>query len=306
MPSLAIIDTRPVLTVLPEYALGAFLWINRDPASGGGIGPNLCDATFWDDSFLMSEGLWRKFADWAMDFVRMEFYQPDVDDRHWDWMAFHARGLQLSHWLKEEVGEQYAVVYLKPFDDPNHRLEERREVPTNGALVELASFRPIQATSTRLCKTIQSGGQTGVDRSALDFAIAHGYTHTGWAPSGRCAEDGNIPFKYQLKELSEGGYRQRNRLNVHDSDATLILNMGELTGGTLATRGFAQKMGKPHLVLQLDENALQTTLDRLQTWLRQGPVQTLNVAGPRESKCPGIYSLARQLLDSAHAQLSRD
>lgn len=296
-------DARAVLTVLPEYD-GAFLWVNKDPTSGCGVGPSVCDTAFSDESFLISEGLLQKFADWAMDFNRMEFYLPDADDSDWDWMAFHARGLQLSHWLKEEVAEQYTVVYLKSPSDPNKRLEERREVLADGTLVELAPFRPMGVASTRLCKTIQSGGQTGVDRAALDFAIAHGYVHTGWAPSGRCAEDGSIPFKYQLKELSEGGYRQRNRLNVQDSDATLILNMGELTGGTLATLGFAQKMGKPHLVLQLDENALQIAVNRLQTWLRQQPVQTLNVAGPRESKCPGIYGLARQLLDSAHAQLS--
>ncbi len=299
-------NARPVLTVLPEYALGAFLWINRDPSSGGGLGPNLYDATFWDDSFLMSEGLWQKFADWAMDFDRMEFYQPDVDDRDWDWIAFHTRGLQLSRWLKEEVGEQYTVVYRKPFDDPNQRLEERREVLADGTLVELASFRPIPAASTRLCQTIQSGGQTGVDRAALDFAIARGYMHAGWAPSGRCAEDGTIPLKYQLQELPKGEYRQRNRLNVQDSDATLILNMGELAGGTLATRNFAQEMDKPHLLLQLDKHPLEDSATRLQTWMRQHSIQTLNVTGPRESKCPGIYSLARQLLNSAHAQLSAD
>lgn len=306
MTSLTRMDARPVLTVLPEYALGAFLWIKRDPASGGGLGPNLCDATFWADSFPMSEGLWQKFADWAMDFNRMEFYQPDVDDRDWDWIAFHTRGLQLSRWLKEEVGEQYTVVYLKPFDDPNQRLGERREVLADGTLVELAPFRPILAASTRLCQTIQSGGQTGVDRAALDFAIAHGYMHAGWAPSGRCAEDGSIPLRYQLQELPEGGYRQRNRLNVQDSDATLILNMGELTGGTLATRSFAQEMDKPHLLLQLDERSLQESATRLQTWMRQHFIQTLNVAGPRESKCPGIYSLALQFLNSAHAQLGAD
>src|SRR4051812_7121882 len=99
---------------------------------------------------------------------------------------------------------------------------------------------------------VVSGGQAGADRAALDFAMEHGYTHGGWAPHARIAEDGPIPSKYQLTELPAGGYRQRTRRNVEDSDGTLIVNLGELEGGTLATRDFALRLGKPHLVVQLD------------------------------------------------------
>ncbi len=294
----------PVLTVLPEYGFGPFLWINRDPAQGGGVGPNLYDASSWDESFLMSEGLWRKFADWVLAFEEMKFFLPEVDDRDWDWMAFHARGLHLSRWLKEEVGEQYRVVYLKPHEDPNRRLDERREILANGKLRPLLPFGPHFPASLRLCQTIISGGQTGADRAALDFAIEHGYLHGGWTPSGRQAEDGRIPLKYQLTELSGSGYRQRTRLNVEDSDATLILNIGELQGGTLATKAFAQKLGKAHLLIQVDGQTPPGAAALLSAWLGQHSIQTLNVAGPRESKRPGVYDLTRQLLTSAHAQFA--
>lgn len=103
-----------------------------------------------------------------------------------------------------------------------------------------------------ILKRIVSGGQTGADRAALDFAIEYGYPHGGWALRGRQAEDGPIPLKYQLTELTDGGYRQRNKRNVKDSDGTLIVNIGVLDGGTLATQAFAQKLKRPYFLAQLD------------------------------------------------------
>lgn len=84
---------------------------------------------------------------------------------------------------------------------------------------------------------IISGGQTGADRAALDWAIAHSIPHGGWCPAGRIAEDGIIPAKYQLTEMPDGGgYRQRNKANVQNSDATLILTTSsELSGGSIGT-----------------------------------------------------------------------
>jgi hypothetical protein len=78
---------------------------------------------------------------------------------------------------------------------------------------------------------IVSGGQAGVDRAALDWAIARGIPHGGWCPAGRIAEDGMIPERYQLRETASPGYRERTRRNVEDSDGTLILNLGELDAG---------------------------------------------------------------------------
>lgn len=109
----------PILTVLVEYGNAPFLWRVNNPDQGG-VGPNWCDGSFWDKSFPMSEGLWRKFADWAIEFDQTSFYLEDFDASGWDWMAFHERGLQLTGWLKEEVGDAFHVVYYKPFEDPNH------------------------------------------------------------------------------------------------------------------------------------------------------------------------------------------
>ena len=108
----------PILTVMVDYGNAPFLWLVDSPDRGG-IGGNCYDGTFWDESYLMPEGLWRKFADWAIAFDQTRFYSESFDDRDWDWRAFHARGLQLSHWLKEEVGEAYRVIYKKPGEDPN-------------------------------------------------------------------------------------------------------------------------------------------------------------------------------------------
>lgn len=100
--------------------------------------------------------------------------------------------------------------------------------------------------------TIVSGGQTGVDRAALDFAIARGYPHGGWCPRGRRAEDGVLHDRYQLVETESRNYRQRTRRNVTDSDATLILSIGEPEGGTLTTLRYAQQYSKPMQVVSLD------------------------------------------------------
>lgn len=145
-------------------------------------------------------------------------------------------------------------------------------------------------------QSIVSGGQTGADRAALDFAIEHDIDHGGWAPRGREAEDGVIPLHYQLTELTDGGYRQRNKRNVADSDATLIVNTGVLDGGTLATQGFTQRLHKPCLVVQLDEGDLVVQARQVRQWLLTYRIHTLNVAGPRESKRPGVYALTRALL----------
>ena len=103
----------PILTVLVEYGNAPFLWLVDKPDQGG-VGPNCCDGTYWDESFPMSEGLWRKFADWAIEFDRTSFYSDDFDASDWDWVAFHTRGLQLTRWLKEEVGDAYRVIYYNP------------------------------------------------------------------------------------------------------------------------------------------------------------------------------------------------
>jgi len=96
-----------------------------------------------------------------------------------------------------------------------------------------------------------SGGQTGVDRAALDAAIELGVPCGGWCPKGRKAEDGVVPARYPLAETPSACYAQRTRWNIRDSDATLILTWGKPTGGTLLTLNECCKMGRPHLVIDL-------------------------------------------------------
>lgn len=286
----------PVLTVMPDYGNAPFLWVVREPDQGG-IGGNLVDGCYWDESFPMSEGLWRKFADWAIEFDRTEFYFEHPDD--WDWIAYHQRGLLLSRWLKDEVKDSFRVVYHKPVEDPNQCIDFRREMLADGTVL-LHPYDYAWSPNLRvICRLIVSGGQAGADRAALDFAIeGWHYSHGGWAPKDRQAEDGPIPLKYQLTELPEGGYRQRTRRNVEDSDGTLIVNLGELEGGSLATQEYAQQQGKPNLVVQMDPGVTIEAVDTVLAWLRKHVIDKLNVAGPRESKRPGIYRLTLDLLDA--------
>lgn len=151
----------------------------------------------------------------------------------------------------------------------------------------------------KLVSRIISGGQTGADRAALDWAIRNDVPHGGWCPRGRKAEDGVLPAKYELRETASTDYRRRTRQNVTDSDGTLVVNLGTIEGGTLKTVQLAKRFGKPHLVLQLDSGAGDEEVRQFLDWLRLESIATLNVAGPRESKRPGIYSLVNELLEWA-------
>lgn len=142
---------------------------------------------------------------------------------------------------------------------------------------------------------IVSGGQTGVDRGALDAAIALGVPHGGWCPRGRLAEDGRIPEQYPLQETESPDYAVRTRQNVLDSDGTLILHCGPFGGGTELTRRLALREGRPHLLVDLDKPPRPAAVWH---WLAQHGIRTLNVAGPRESQCPGIAFRATEYLKS--------
>ena len=142
---------------------------------------------------------------------------------------------------------------------------------------------------------IVSGGQTGVDRGALDAAIALGIQHGGWCPRGRLAEDGNIPNRYELLETGSPEHQQRTEQNVLDSDATLIICRGPLSGGTLLTWQLAEKHFKPCLVVDLDR---PPPPDQVGQWLAACRVKVLNVAGPRESQRPGIAVQTAEFITS--------
>jgi hypothetical protein len=134
---------------------------------------------------------------------------------------------------------------------------------------------------------IVSGGQTGVDQAALQMAIDLGIDHGGWCPRGRRCEAGRIPAKFCLRESHSAKYWVRTEQNVIDSDATLILHAGRLSGGTAFTERMAIKHGRAVRCIDLGTEFAQAA--DVRRWLRQFAVQVLNVAGPRESSVPGIY-----------------
>lgn len=146
-----------------------------------------------------------------------------------------------------------------------------------------------------MLKKIVSGGQTGVDRAALDVGRILGLAVGGWCPQGRRAEDGVIPERYLLSETPESDYETRTRRNVEDSDGTLILNRGALEGGTALTADLAREIGKPCLIVALEEGM---EIARFEKWLSESDIEILNIAGPRESKRPGVYEEARRCLET--------
>lgn len=142
-------------------------------------------------------------------------------------------------------------------------------------------------------RTIVSGGQTGVDRAALDVAIQLEIPHTGWCPLGRLAEDGCIPSKYQLRETDSPQYWVRTEQNVLDSEGTLILFRKQRQGGTEFTFRMTKKHRKPCWCVDLNRKAV---IADVREWLESNQIARLNVAGPRESTSPGIYREALHFL----------
>jgi hypothetical protein len=146
-----------------------------------------------------------------------------------------------------------------------------------------------------MIEKIVSGGQTGVDTAALDVAIALSLPHGGWCPKGRLREDGIIPMQYHLQETPTNEYSERTKLNIRDSDATLIFLPRDkvITDGTILTIEEAKAKGKPHLIIDSFEPQ-QVIIIR--DWLKINKIKILNIAGARESQSLGIYSECYQFL----------
>lgn len=143
---------------------------------------------------------------------------------------------------------------------------------------------------------IISGGQSGVDRAALDFALENSIICCGWCPKGRKAEDGPIAEKYPLLETETELYQQRTRMNVQDSDATLIITDGKRSRGTDLTAKCADYYAKPLFAIKSSE---KEDIMRLLDWLNRFKPRILNVAGPRGSESSTIYQLARRVLQQS-------
>jgi hypothetical protein len=145
-------------------------------------------------------------------------------------------------------------------------------------------------------KKIVSGGQPGVDRAALDAALAAGFPCGGWAPGDRMAEDGVIADKYPLKALAKGGYRQRTRQNVVDSAGTCILYYESLKGGSRLTRNLCALERKPYILVNARETDPVVAAERLVKFIADHNIETLNVAGPRASGWADGYTFALRVI----------
>jgi hypothetical protein len=145
---------------------------------------------------------------------------------------------------------------------------------------------------------IISGGQSGADRAALDWAIARGVAYSGWCPKNRKAEDGVIPERYVLRETPSEDFTQRTEWNVRDSDGTVIFSVRpDLEGGSELTRRIALKLGKPviHLCRSETHSAAHVALKK---FIQDNQIRALNVAGPRASEEPDISAFVAEVLQA--------
>ena len=133
-------------------------------------------------------------------------------------------------------------------------------------------------------KKIISGGQTGIDRGALDACLDLKFPAGGWCPKNRRAEDGEIHEKYPLRETHSEKYDERTRLNVKDADDTLIIARQPLAGGTLLTLQVARELSKPFLVVHPESSENGDVINTILEWLNNNTISVLNIAGPRQSE----------------------
>jgi len=144
---------------------------------------------------------------------------------------------------------------------------------------------------------IISGGQTGADRAALDWAIEHGIPHGGWCPAGRKAEDGTLDPRYTLQETRSSGYVQRTEWNVRDSDGTVVFSIAPvLTGGSQKTVELPHKHRKPVIHIARDGGPASPA-QALLRFIQDNKIKVLNVAGPRSSKEPEVGAFVKEVLE---------
>jgi hypothetical protein len=144
---------------------------------------------------------------------------------------------------------------------------------------------------------IISGGQTGVDRAALDAALKYGIECGGWCPTGRLDEFGRIPDRYPVQELKDGGFAERTSQNVKDADGTVIIYFEKLRGGSEQTVQFCVEQKRPHLLIDASKISAEGAADLIAEFVGGQKIATLNVAGPRQTEWADGYDYAFRAQD---------
>lgn len=144
---------------------------------------------------------------------------------------------------------------------------------------------------------IISGGQTGVDRAALDVTLKHGIYCGGWCPAGRLDEFGRIPDRYPVEELEEGSFAERTLQNVKDSEGTIVIYFNELQGGTDYTVRCCKQLQHPHKLINAANLSPQAAAKLIVDFVHEYKIDVLNVAGPRQSEWPEGYEYAFRALE---------
>jgi hypothetical protein len=144
---------------------------------------------------------------------------------------------------------------------------------------------------------IVSGGQTGVDRAALDVALKHKIQCGGWCPPGRLDELGRIPDRYPVQELEAGGFTERTLQNVKGSDGTVVIYLGKLKGGTEQTVRFCIELNRPHQLIDASRISPDEAAKLIRDFVLKHKIDILNVAGPRQSEWPEGYDYVFRALE---------
>ena len=166
--------------------------------------------------------------------------------------------------------------------------------------------RRLETAATVKAVKIISGGQTGVDRAALDVALKRGIECGGWCPAGRLDEFGRIPDRYPVQELKIGGFTERTLQNVKDSDGTVVIYLGELRAGTEQTVRFCVELERPHELMDASKISTESAAELIADFVCKNKIGILNVAGPRQSEWPEGYDWAFRAVDrSLNSIISR-
>lgn len=146
-------------------------------------------------------------------------------------------------------------------------------------------------------RKVISGGQTGADRGGLDAALDLDFPHGGWCPYGRRAEDGRIPDRYELVETASTSYKVRTRLNITESEGTVIFVRGQVSQGSALTSEYATRHKRPWLLVDLAAvPSRDAAILKVSRFIAENEVEVLNIAGSRESVSPGIQEEVRSIM----------